>query len=205
MRAEGGCLELWLLWARVEWGEEQGAELVARARRGDPSAFEEIVRQHQRRVYNLAYRMLRRHEDAEDVTQEAFLRAFEAMPRFRGEAALGTWICRIAVNLCLSWLRSKTRRAEVSADEMVVADEQIEAVDAGRTELVRATRGAIARLAPKYRVAVVAHYLEGRSYEDAARVVGVPVKTFKTRLYRARKMLRRMLRHVVTCEVEAAP
>jgi RNA polymerase sigma-70 factor (ECF subfamily) len=205
MRAEGGCLELWLLWAGLERGEERGAELVARARRGDPSAFEEIVREHQHRVYNLAYRMLRRHEDAEDVTQEAFLRAFEGMPRFRGEAALGTWISRIAANLCLSWLRSKARRVEVSVDAVAVVGEREEAGDAGRDELVRATRGAIARLPPKYRVAVVAHYLEGRSYEEAARVVGVPVKTFKTRLYRARKLLRRMLRDAVTCEVEAMP
>lgn len=205
MRAEGACLELWLLWARVERREEEGADLVARARRGDPSAFEEIVREHQHRVYNLAYRMLRRHEDAEDVTQEAFLRAFEGMPRFRGEAALGTWICRIAANLCLSWLRSKARRAEVSADEVAVAERQMDAVDTGRAELVRATRGAIARLEPKYRVAVVAHYLEGRSYEEAARVAGVPVKTFKTRLYRARKLLRRMLQDAVTCEVEGLP
>ena len=205
MRAEVWRLDWLLIRAAAEREREAERELVERARRGDPSAFEEVVRRHQHRVYNLAYRMLRRHEDAEDATQEAFLRAFEAMPRFRGEAAVGTWICRIAANLCLSWLRSKARRVEVAADAVALVEGQEEAGDAGRNELVRATRGAIARLPPKYRLAVVAHYLEGRSYEEAARVAGVGVRTLKTRLYRARKLLRRMLRDAVTCEVEAMP
>jgi len=195
MRAEGECLELWWLWARVDARDERAdADLVARLRRGDPSAFEQVVRQHQQRVYNLAFRMLRRHEDAEDVTQEAFLKAFEALPRFRGEAAVGTWVCRIAANLCVSWLRSKARRGEVTTDPTAIQDHQKDVADPAAGELARAARAAVAQLPAKYRLAVTAYYLEGRSYEESARVVGVRVRALKTQLHRARKMLREMVR-----------
>ena len=163
--------------------------LVARARRGDPSAFEEIVRRHQQRVYNHAYRMLRRHEDAEDVTQEAFLKAFESLPRLRDDAALGAWICRIAANLCLSWLRGQARVAEISRDPAALPSHEPDGSDMGQQ-----VRDAVLRLPAKYRLAVVAFYLEGRSYEEAARTIGVPVRTLKTLLYRARKLLRQSLR-----------
>jgi RNA polymerase sigma-70 factor (ECF subfamily) len=191
MRTAAGRLEWWLLLAGSEHQRDRVGELVARARRGDPSAFDEIVRRHQRQVYNLAYRMLRRHEDAEDVTQEAFLRAFESLPRLQEEGAVGAWVCRIAGNLCVSWLRAKERRREVSADLQHLPAQ--ETVGPETEEIVRRTREAVARLPPRYRLAIVAYYLEGRSYKEAARAAGVAVRTLKTRLYRARKMLREML------------
>jgi len=180
------------------------SDLVARARRGDPSAFDEIVRRHQKRVYNLAYRMLRRREDAEDITQEAFLRAFASLPRLRDDRAVGTWVCRIAANLCLSWLRSKAHRSEVPLESaplpQLMPDEQ-----GASAEIVRRTRAALARHPPAYRLAIAAYHLEGCSYREAAGVCGVGVPTLKTRLYRARKMLREMLASSVFCDREVMP
>jgi len=165
---------------------------VALARRGDPSALDELVRRHQTVVYNLAYRMLRHREDAEDVTQEAFLKAFEALPRLKDDAAFRSWLCRIAANLCLMRLRSRPERAELPTDvEAMPAYEQSESRSG--VEVAISVRDAIAQLPPKYRLAVVAFYMEGRSYKEAARLAGVPVLTLKTRLYRARRMLRDLL------------
>jgi RNA polymerase sigma-70 factor (ECF subfamily) len=171
---------------------EQG--LLARARRRDPSAFDEIVRRHHRRVFELAYRVLRRREDAEDVTQEAFLKAFSRLPQLSHEAAVGQWIGRIAVNLCLTRLKSAAHRVELPADPGSVALEDSPAQEPGGAERIAHIREMIARLPPKYRVAVTAYHMEGRSYREAARLLGIPVLTFRTRLYRGRRMLRGLLR-----------
>jgi len=172
-------------------GEETDATLAARARRGDPSAFEEIVRRHQHRVYNLAYRMLRSRDDAEDVTQEAFLRVLERLPNVRDDRALAAYITRVAANLCVTWLRTKQHRREHSADPADLAT----IPDHGRaaSELHERLRQAVADLPPKYRLAVTAFYLEGRSYQEAARALGLTVRALKTRLYRARNLLRQAL------------
>ena len=201
MTPQAGCLE-WSLLGTAGVGAADGdRELIARARRGELSAFDEIVRRHQRRVYNLAYRMLRRREDAEDVTQEAFLRAFQSLRGFRSEADVGVWICRITANLCVDWLRSKARREE-AADPTRIASAYADERHRKGDELARDARAAVAQLPPKYRLAVVAFYLEGRSYEEAARVVGVGVRTLKTRLYRARRMLRETVQETVFCDQE---
>jgi RNA polymerase sigma-70 factor (ECF subfamily) len=167
--------------------------LLALARGGDPSALDELVRRHQRHVYNLAYRMLRQREDAEDVTQEAFLKAFEALPRLKDDAAFRSWLCRIAANLCLMRLRSRPRRTELLADTQDWPSDHAPCESQSNSEAAISVRVAIAQLPPKYRLAVVAFYMEGRSYKEAARLTGVPVLTLKTRLYRARRMLRGML------------
>ena len=192
MNPEAACLRSWLL---MFSGPRHAADmtLVARARRGDPSALDELVQRHQGRIYNLAYRMLRQSEDAEDVTQEAFLKAFQALSRLKDDAAFRSWLSRIAANLCLMRLRSRPRRTEPLADarERSGDDRQSEHWSSG--DIATSVRDAIAQLPAKYRIAVVAFYMEGRSYKEAARLTGVPVLTFKTRLYRARRMLRNLL------------
>jgi RNA polymerase sigma-70 factor (ECF subfamily) len=180
-------LAIWLSAAPAAPEEKGEAEFVARARQGDPSAFEEIVRRHQTRVYNLAYRMLRHREEAEDVTQEAFLKAFTALPALREPGALGAWLERITATLCLGRLRSPRRR------EVTTGNPTPQEVDTETEELSRAVREAVAQLPAHYRLAIVCFYLEGRSYEEAARVAGVGVRTLKTRLYRARVQLRARL------------
>jgi RNA polymerase sigma-70 factor (ECF subfamily) len=169
--------------------EDSVADVVSRARRGDPSAFEQIVRRHQYRVYNLAYRMLRDHDDAEDLTQEAFLRVFQSLPRIRDDRALGAYITRVAANLCLTWLRARRRRPEQTTDPTDLASVPAP-VGSERHEQLQA---AVSDLAPKYRLAITAFYLEGCSYAEAAHILGITPRALKTRLYRARAMLKQAL------------
>ncbi len=172
------------------------AALVARAREGDPSGFDEIVRRHHKRVYTLAYRMLRHPQEAEDVTQEAFLSAYQRLPQLRDPESVAAWICRIASNLCLDRLRSP-RRAEVTMPSPELAPAT---ADERTSETVERVRAAVAQLPPKYRLAVVAYYLRGHTYEEAARLIGVNVRTFKTHLYRARQRLVAILRDSTQAE-----
>jgi len=194
MKAEAACLQPLLLMAGGTRPWQADASVLDRARRGDRSAFDELVRRYQKRIYNLAYRILRSREDAEDVTQEAFLRAFRGLPRLRDETAFAHWLGRIASNLCLSRLRSPDRRAEVPTDPQLLPEPSAGPDDWSAEEMTHALRVALMHLPSKYRLAVTAFYLQGRSCEEAARLAGVPVHTLRTRLYRARCMLRDMLR-----------
>jgi RNA polymerase sigma-70 factor (ECF subfamily) len=181
------------------------AALVARARHGDPSGFDEIVHHHHKRVYTLAYRMLRHPQDAEDVTQEAFLNAYRRLDQLRESASVGAWVCRIASNLCLERLRSPRHLAEapMPAPELAPADP----ASAGEqtAETVARVRAAVAELPPKYRLAVVAYYLHGHSYDEAARLIGVNPRTLKTQFYRARQRLASLLEDPARGEEEQAP
>jgi RNA polymerase sigma-70 factor (ECF subfamily) len=188
---------LLLTLGRPDAGDD--AALVARARGGDPSGFDQIVRRHHTRVYTLAYRMLHHAEEAEDVTQEAFLNAYQRLPQLRDPKSVASWICRIASNLCLDRLRSPRRHAEVTMPSPDLAPAR-PAHDEGRAEMIEQIRAAVAELPPHYRLAVVAYYLRGHSYEEAARLVGVNVRTFKTHLYRARQRLIAMLRDSTRAE-----
>jgi RNA polymerase sigma factor (sigma-70 family) len=179
--------------------EDSVADIVSRARRGDPSAFEEIVRRHQHRVYNLAYRMLRDHDDAEDLTQEAFLRVFQSLPRLRDDRALGAYITRVAANLCLTWLRARRRRPEQTTNPTDLASVPAPA----GPECHERLHAAVSDLAPKYRLAITVFYLEGCSHKEAAHILGITPRALKTRLYRARAMLKKVLSHTAAGE-EAA-
>jgi len=180
------------------------AAFVARARQGDPSGFDEIVHRHHKRVYALAYRMLRHPQDAEDVTQEAFLNAYRRLDQLREAESVGAWVCRIASNLCLERLRSPRHRAEVPlpSPDLAPADP---AADGETAETVARVRAAVAELPPKYRLAVVAYYLHGHSYDEAARLIGVNPRTFKTHLYRARQRLASLLEDPTRASEEEAP
>ena len=167
--------------------DESLAGVVHRARRGGPSAFEEIVRRHQHRVYNLAYRMLRGHDDAEDLSQEAFIRVFQSLPRLRDDRALGAFITRVAANLCLTWLRSRRRHPEQTTNPTDLASVPAPAAPERHEQL----RAAVSDLAPKYRLAITAFYLEGCSYAESAYMLGITPRALKTRLHRARTMLRK--------------
>jgi RNA polymerase sigma-70 factor (ECF subfamily) len=204
MTAQAHCLALWLLMADSLRAPFE-SNLIQRARRGDPSALEELVRSHQNRIYNLAYRMLRRREDAEDITQEAFLKALEALPRLRDAAAFSSWLNRITANLCLAKLRSPSSGAEITVDPFALAESKENPGDWEDSFRLAALRRAIADLPAPYRLALTAFYLEGHSYEEAARLAGVSPRTLKTRLYRARKLLRRLLAQNPAADLEPTP
>jgi RNA polymerase sigma-70 factor (ECF subfamily) len=166
-------------------------ELVRLFTRGDSAAFEELVRRHEQRIYNLSLRMLGRPEDARDATQETFLAAFRKLPSFRGDSSLSTWLHRVAMNACYDTLRRRKRRAEESLPEDPgaasgdLAESSAEAVDVQR---------ALAQVPDEFRAVLVLHDVQDLPYEEIAEVLGVPIGTVKSRLHRGRVGLARLLR-----------
>ena len=179
----------------MQEGKKPGGEdaLLERLRAGDARAFEELVISHQHRVFALAYRMLGNAAEAEEVAQEAFLRAHRAIAAFRGEAKLSTWLYGIASRLCLNRLaagdRRLLRRGEQALDRMVetAADP---AADVERTEVEQALHRAIAELPEERRIVVVLRDLEGLSYEEIAAALDLELGTVRSRLHRARMDLK---------------
>jgi RNA polymerase sigma-70 factor (ECF subfamily) len=171
-------------------------DLLQRARRGDAAAFADLCVPHQRRAFNLALRLCGSRELAADLCQEALLRAYTSLGRFRGDSAFGTWLLRIVHNLCIDAMRRRDRRPQSSLEEEPVPptggdDPEEELLRQERRRLLLA---ALRRLSPEFRAAVVLRDVQGLSYDEAAAVAGVPVGTFKSRLHRARAELRELLR-----------
>jgi len=167
----------------------QDAELLARVLEGDHDAFDQIMRNHEDRVFSVCLRIMGNREHALDATQETFLTAFRKASQFKGNAALGTWIYRIAVNTCYDHLRKqKRRRADPMPDRLDPADHSAEdAVESAglRPEIERA----LAAISPEFRSAVVLSDIEGMSLPEVAEVLGVPVGTVKSRVFRGRRLL----------------
>lgn len=174
--------------------------LVALAQKGEIAAFETLIEAYETRIYNLAYRMLGDAEDARDVAQETFLKAYSALGRFRGDASFSTWIYRIGRNCSLDAIRARTRSRTYSLDAPV---------DTGDGEVTRQVKGdlpdpdevvltqerqdvinsALAELPDHHRAVVVLRDIEGFSYEEIAEILEVRLGTVKSRLYRARTAL----------------
>ena len=180
------------------------AELVSRAQRGDPAAFSELVERYQDRVYNTCYRMCHNHADALDLTQSAFLKALEALPRFELRATFFTWLFRIAVNLTLSHRRAEGRRPTLSLRRFEddggrpfdppannAADDPAQHV--AQVELHQRLEAALGKLDEEFRAAVVLRDVEELDYATIAEILGVPTGTVKSRIHRGRLMLREML------------
>jgi RNA polymerase sigma-70 factor (ECF subfamily) len=162
--------------------------LVARARRGDARAFEELYRLHHRRVYALALRMTREPGRAEEVTQDAFVEAWRALPTFRGESAFATWLHGIAARVVLRQMRTDRRweeRLETAADLSAYLAEARRAMPETTLSLERA----IASLPDGARAVLVLHDVEGYKYEEIARLLGVALGTVKAQLHRARRLV----------------
>jgi RNA polymerase sigma factor (sigma-70 family) len=172
-------------------------QVVDRVRGGEPRLFAELVTRHQDAVFATAVRLLGNAADAEDTAQEAFLKAFRGLAGFRGDAKFSTWLYRITVNLCADHARRRRRpdrRARALDDAGEVADGRTD-LEAGllAAEERQAVERAVLGLEERYRSIVVLHYYQKLSYEEIAAVVGMPLKTVETRLYRARKLLREIL------------
>lgn len=171
------------------------ADLIQRARAGDRGAFDDLVRLHFHRVHALLHRMLDSREDAEDLAQETFVRAYRALPEFRGDATLATWLQRIAVHLALAHRRRRGRRTPTGTmGDDVEQPLGVEPADAqARGELVTAVSGALGRLPEKLRAAIVLRALEKREYDELAEILGVRPATARTHVMQARKLLVRWL------------
>jgi RNA polymerase sigma-70 factor (ECF subfamily) len=165
------------------------AELVRLAAAGDERAFAELVRRHERRVYNIAYRLLGREEDARDAAQDAFVSCYRKLSTFRGDALFTTWLHRIAVNASYDILRR--RKDLLSADEAPEPPPQPDHGDqaAAGVDVQRALR----QVPIEYRAVLVLHDLQGHAYEEVAEILDVPLGTVKSRLHRGRVALGRVL------------
>ncbi len=168
-------------------------DFLDRLRAGDAGAFEEFVATHQHRVFGVALRMLGAAAEAEEVAQEAFLRAHRSLGEFRGEAKLSTWLYTIVSRLCLNRLASGDRRAVRHGEEILlrVADTGSgPATQAERGELEEALHRAIGELAEERRIVIILRDLEGLSYEEIAVALGLELGTVRSRLHRARMELK---------------
>jgi RNA polymerase sigma-70 factor (ECF subfamily) len=173
-------------------GRETDAALVERCRRGEMGAFEELYGAHAGRLYNVACRLLGNPADAEDLVQEAFLQAHRKLDTFRGDAALGTWLHRLLVNLGLDYLRSRAGRTA----QATAGIEDVRAVPFTRPETVAERidlEQAIAQLPDGSRAAFVLHDVEGLDHKEVVAVLGVSEGTSKSQLHKARLKLRDML------------
>ncbi len=176
-------------------------ELVARSVGGDTDCFNQLIKRWEKPIYALAYRTLGREEDARDVCQETFLRAFRALDGFKGQAKFSSWLYRIALNLCRDWLR-RERRAPVVAtpdgvDLVELAGEgaEVERFDevVARKDLSRAVARAMRTLPEDQRTAIVLKEYHGLTFQEISELLGCPLSTVKTRLYQGLSVLRREL------------
>jgi len=181
--------------------------LVEACRAGRTEAFGVLVERYQRRLYPTVLRLVGSAEDAEDILQDAFVRAFEKLDQFQGESSFYTWIYRIAVNLALSGHRRRrvrtamrpgrrgaTARGRHALDESADADP---AMPLERAERERIVAAALNRLGPEHRAVVVLKDFDGRRYEEISAILDIPVGTVRSRLHRARCELRDRLRSLV--------
>ena len=176
-------------------------ELVAGAIGGDTDSFNQLTLRWERPIYALAYRVIGRQEDARDVCQETFLRAFRALPGFKGQAKFSSWLYRIALNLCRDWVRKQRRTPVMQAPEGVdIADlasergpvESIEDLVA-RRQLSAVVAEAMTRLPDEQRTAIILKEYHGMTFQEIAELQGCPLSTVKTRLYQGLSVLRRHL------------
>lgn len=183
-------------------------DLVVRARGGDQDAFAEIVRGYQRRVYGVALRMTRRHEVADDIAQDTFVRAYRSLDRFELGRPLGPWLVKIAVNLSINYLNAPARREQaLYSEEMpdgpagaaVTPDPVREPLESNpmrrlaSNEFARALAGALEKLSPEHRAVLTLKVDEGLRYDEIAETLGISRGTVMSRLFRARAHLKTML------------
>jgi len=192
---------------------EVDAELVARVQRGDKRAFDLLVLKYQRKVMRLLSRMIRDAAEVEDVAQETFIKAYRALPQFRGDSAFYTWLYRIAINTARNWQAASARRpstpnnfetedgetfsqidnlSDISTPESMMASRQI----------VETVNGAIGALPEDLRKAIVLREIEGMSYEDIAKVMGCPIGTVRSRIFRAREAIAAQLKPILNTDAE---
>jgi RNA polymerase sigma-70 factor (ECF subfamily) len=176
--------------AKVQARDDEAA-LVDAIRRGDAGSREALYHRFKRRVYALAVRIVG-PIDAEEVAQEAFIRIFRGLTKFRGDAALATWIYRLAVNAALSHRTRRNAGAQPEANDEVEAHPSVEPAHGDAVLRVRIER-ALARLPVGYRTVIVLHDIEGLEHEEVAQILGCHVGTSKSQLHKARARLREML------------
>ncbi len=197
---------------RAAGADDPDSELVERWQAGDEGAFETLVRRHERRVFRLLLRMLGSREEAEDVAQEAFLSLHRHGHRFRRESRFSTFVYRVATNAALNRRRAlgrnrgrmdQLRERQAAGDDLPASPRDPENAAAGAQAQERVQEALLA-LPRDLRMAIILYDLEGQSYQDVARVLGIPEGTVKSRIHRARCALREHLRSFVHSEAQGA-
>lgn len=196
--------------ARAEYAALSDQEVVARAREGREPAYRELIRRYERPVFSLIFRMVRDRELAEDLTQETFVKALNAVESYRPEFKFSSWIFKIANNAAIDHLRRRELQTlSLEGAPNAVTPEAIEATalqlrdrlespleELEARELGGQIEAAIARLRPEYRSCILLRHVEGRAYEEIAEILDLPLGTVKTYIHRARNELRASLAHL---------
>lgn len=185
--------------------KSSNSELIKKAIEGDEASYKELLENYRGAIFNLLYKMVRSREETEDLVQEAFIKAFRALPSFNEEYAFSTWLYKIAINNCIDHMRKKRLKTysmnkplqskdgeverefpdtSMSPDKNLLADERSKMIEA-----------AIDGLPENYKIAIVLRHSEERSYEEIAQILNIPLGTVKARIFRAREMLKKMLKN----------
>lgn len=170
-------------------------ELVNLSKNGDTDAFSELVRRHQHIVYNVSYRFMREQALAEDMAQEAFLKAFRLLKGFRGDCSFSTWMYRVTCSVCLTELNRRKRRGEVELLPGHAGEAPSNSLET--SDLPEHIRRCVALLPDHYAQIITLYYLKGVNYDEIAQVMEIPMGTLKTWMFRARKQLRSIVQKEV--------
>src|SRR5437660_19190 len=179
-------------------------ELVRRARRGELTAYDELVRRYQERIYATIYHMTSNHEDANDLAQEAFIKAFHALKSFKGGSSFYTWVYRIAVNKTINFLKQRKNRSQMSLDDIdinaehdpdlvALISEKTPRREVNLTELQEKLNEAMQKLSQSHRLVVTLHDVQGMSHEEIAKIMDCNIGTVRSRLFYARQQLQAYL------------
>jgi RNA polymerase sigma-70 factor (ECF subfamily) len=179
-------------------------ELVQRARKGDMTAYDQLIQRYQERVYATVYHMTSNHEDANDLTQEAFIKGYQALKSFKGGSSFYTWVYRIAVNKTINFLKQRKNRSQMSLNDLdfnaehdpdlvaLISDKNPRR-EAGLTELQEKLNEGLQKLSEPHRLVVTLHDVQGLSHEEIARIMGCNIGTVRSRLFYARQQLQGFL------------
>ena len=175
-------------------------DLVKRAQRGDLQAYDELVKRYQERIYATVYHMTSNHEDANDLAQEAFIKAYSALKSFKGGSSFYTWLYRIAVNKTINFLKQRKNKfhlslndidfnAEHDPDLMALISDKTPTRDVALSELQKKLNEALLKLSEPHRMVVILHDVQGQSHDEIAEVMGCNIGTVRSRLFYARQQL----------------
>jgi RNA polymerase sigma-70 factor (ECF subfamily) len=179
-------------------------ELVKRAQQGELEAYDELVKRYQERIYATVYHMTSNHEDANDLAQDSFIKAFQALKSFKGGSSFYTWLYRIAVNKTINFLKQRKNRVSLSLNDLdfntennpdlvALISEKTPRREAGLNELQEKLNMALLKLSEPHRLVVVLHDVQGQSHEEIAEILGCNIGTVRSRLFYARQQLQSLL------------
>lgn len=179
-------------------------DLVRRAQRGNLEAYDDLVKRYQERIYATIYHMTSNHDDANDLAQDSFIKAFQALKSFKGGSSFYTWLYRIAVNKTINFLKQRKNRTHMSLNDLdfntennpdlvALISDKTPRRDAGLKELQEKLNAAMLKLSESHRMVVVLHDVQGMSHEEVAEVMDCNIGTVRSRLFYARQQLQSML------------